>query len=196
MTKVIATMEDYFNDFKRWFLSPVHFNRALKNAYDQFLILYFERLVYAVHKIKKIHAKEYETVELNKDLVKAKASEFSSNPSLKDKDYILTRITSDLNKLKELAQNPRFAPALPTSYLVKIDNCFKAFSDLLVCNKSDILEYYSLLYDSFKPIGANLLVAILILRDDCDGDSRNKFREFYKTFAAGRQEEESKQEQH
>src|SRR5687768_2342093 len=119
MGAALATMEDYFSSFKRWLVSPLHYSRSVRLAFEHLLDIYIERFLYAIKKNYNT-LKEFTPKKLKIQLKeKKKESKKKSILIFSNTDSLIAGMQKDANQLVEFGKN-NHGTALNESYFEKV----------------------------------------------------------------------------
>lgn len=181
MGAALATMEDYFSSFKRWLLSPLHYSRGVRLAFEHLLELYFERFLQAIKKnfnaLKAFNPKKLK-VQLKE---KKKESKKKSILIFSNTDNLMAGMQKDADQMVDFAKN-NHGTVVNESYYEKVNASFGVIFTLLKLQKFDFEGQLHKVYENFKDLGIFILEAVLTIREDCDSSFKKNIIEIYNNY--------------
>jgi len=179
---VLATMDDYFGSFQKWFITPAYLKTAVRLSFDYLLDIYIERFLWCIQKSYNTLG-DYMPKNLNinkpkKDKKEKRQKQFTSISVLSNSDLLIKCMSRDLNLLKIFA-GEKYANYINKNYNERMDTLFGLIFNLLKVPKYDFETLLHPIAEHFKDLGKYVLIAILSIREDCDSTFKKDMTGIY-----------------
>ena len=183
--RALITMEDYFfNIIGKLLISPLHKSKTLKQYFEVFIQLYFEKFIFSVQKRKKVlHGWQPQIldIDLMKRLRKEKNEKESNLTVLINLNLMEKCMLRDVTKIKDEI-NEKYFSYIHKNFVDKTDQMFTIIFKLFKVPKFDFESCLISVYEIFNNLGIYLLEAVLSIREDCDANFKKNMLSFYANF--------------
>lgn len=172
----MVTLEDYFSDFKKWFLSPLHYSRVVRASLELLVELYIDRFIYAAKKkynTTLLKGFEPKIMDMHYYNEKKKQVSRAATDVFVNKDRLIATMTKDLETIMSVIQE-KYANVVPKTSIEKITKSFTLIFNLLTIAKFDFEEYLHKIYETFGENGKYVLESCVAIRDDCESSFRKQ----------------------
>jgi len=187
---MLATMEDYFGSYKKWFFNPTYMKLGIRGAFDYLLDLYFEKFLWAVHKSYNTLT-DYVPSKLKsnkgKKEKKQKKEKKSYIATLSNNDMLIKSMSRDVNLIKNIA-GEKYMSHINKNYMEKLDTQFGLLFNLIKIPKMDFETLLHPIHEHFGNMGKHLLNAVLSIREDCDSKFKKEIYSIYTDFIISKEQ--------
>ena len=186
----LATLEDYFGSFSKWFYTPNFTKQAIRLCFDYLFDIYLEKFFLAVQ--KSYHTLgDYKPTRLsinkpNKDKKEKKEKKLKNSTYisvLTNSDVLIKCITRDINTIKSFALD-KYKNVIAKNYIERLDTLLGLLLNLIKVPKYDFESLLHSIHENFKELGIYLLNSVLSIREDCDSNFKKEMNRIYNEFIA------------